>query len=449
VAGNPHLHAWRKQQRARRSHRSFGWLFLAWSIAVALVVLFRQSFLVFLDQAPDRHGEGVEAMLLRLGLLLVGWVAMDVYTAIIRSPDRAVLAILPVDSASVVRFEVSRVAMERWWAVPLFLALLIPVGIESSWWLWMLCVPMLMGNWLLALTASAMVHLLAVEVAEEPRWEGVLDLIRGRNPRAQAAFIYAPAIVLLGCGFVVSGTATVVRSVIAGDLLAGFWFAVPVALALVASLPLNGLAERNWFRATAVLAEIDGRYAQLRDAEEAKRVYLDGLVKWLPASWRPYALRDLRQGWRARRTAVTGAWLLGFAAAAAGWTADPSGPVRATLIAVVSAHLCGVVGVLMAANEPVPLRAWFPVSNQSRRARMVVACAWLQPIVWLPGLSVLFRAGLPSAMLIVVFGELSVLAASLLAIGCGRLHEKGLQAYGPLAALLAGVLAVAAVGSMG
>jgi hypothetical protein len=270
--------------------------------------------------------------------------------------------------------------------------------------------------------------------------------VRGHNPRAQAAFLYAPGLVLLGVGALLVPSAGAVpfaaeRPVAALSLL------LPVVPGVVGLWFLPDLARRAWLRASVVVSEIDARYRALADPEEARRVYLDWVVRWLPVEVGRWVLADLRHGWRARRTLVTGAWLLGVLAFAVGWTADPAGPTRVMVLIVLSTFLVAANGVLLAGDEPRFLRLWLPRGPAGVVARLGVLAGWTAPIALLGAASVALRASpeVGASVLMVGFG--ASLPAICLAVLCGRWREHGLALYVPAAAVLSVALAgVVAVG---
>lgn len=415
------------------------------AIATVLLVPFvRPVFLGFLDLPPDRWAEGMTQVTLRAGIGVVGWLAVDVYSAIVRGQDREILAVLPVDPGQVVRYEVLRVAVTRGWLLPAGAVLLAPVAAAGAPALWAVGVAVLLGAWLMGLAVSAAVHLLAIDVAESPRWAPLLDLIRGQNPRPQAAFLYAPGIVLTLCGLVVGWGATAGPTILAGDPVGLVPLVLPIPLAAAAWAQLDGLARSSWFRGSAVLAEIDARYAALADRREALRVYLDWTVRWLPPRVAVRALKDLRHGWRARRTPVTGAWLVGLGAFVAGWTAAPEGVGRAAIVSVFGVWLVSAVGVLLAGDEPEFLEAWLPPGGAAAAfARIWVLLLWVQPCIWLGASAVLLRRGVADAAVVVGVGMLAGGLAVGVALLCGRLRHRGLVVYAPVATVAAAAFAAA------
>ena len=446
---NPYVRIWRLRRANRAA--STGWIGLVQSVTgpivatVLVIPLFDQIFLSFLHRPVGLWGEGVAAVTLRAGIAVLSLLALDVFTAVVRGPDRAVLTLLPIDAVAVVRYEVVRVAVERWWLLPSVAALLAPVAFAGAPSLWALSLLAVVGAWSMGLCVSAAVHLLAIEAAESPSWADLLDLVRGKNPRQQAAFLYAPGVVLLLCGVLIGQGAYAIPTILAGETVNFVWLLLPFAVSSFAWLRISRLAPGSWFKGSAVLAEIDARYAALADQEEGLRVYLDWMVRYLPAPVALFALKDMRHGWRARRGLISGAWLVGVAGFAAGWTEGPVGVERAALVSIGGVWLCAAVGVLLERDEPDFLRVWLPPGGTPRWvARALVLALWVQPCVWLAGLSVGLRQGIGSAQTVLGFGIGCAILAIPTAIACSRLGQRGLAVYAPVAVVAAALVATTA-----
>lgn len=445
---NPHRNARRLIRAHRRAER--GAVANALQAVVPLVAgllvapLFRPVFLHFLD-GHDPGGEGLFGVLIRVSLVVISLLAIDTYGVLIRSPDRSTLAILPVEPGEVAVEELADVARARAWVILVAAILLAPIGLEVGIGVWLGSVGVVFGAFAAGLTVSAATHLLAVGAADNPRLAGLLDLLRGSNPREQAAFLWAPGLALAVASLPVALAIEGVRRFSQGEPLALVALVLPLAMAAFAFSRVPGLAQRGWFQASAVLADIDARYAMVEEAEEATAAYLDWMPRFLPDRVALYALKDLRQGWRARRSWISGAWGVGLLAAMASWSADAASPGRALAIGVLGIWLMGVVGVLMERDEPDFLRAWLPSGGSARSlARGVVLCAWLQPAVWLPVVVLSIRHGLGQALTGLLLGQCAVFGAALLAVLCMRLRDRGVLAYGPIAAVAGSALALVA-----
>lgn len=452
MAGNPYISAWKTRLANQRRVTSLGArvarLLVPLVGAALLVPLVRPVFLHFLDGPPAELAPGMQGVLVRVGLVLVSALSLDLYSALVRGGDRAVLDLLPVDPAQVATYQVRRVLVTRWWLPGLALLLLGPVAWEGQPLAWALGAVATLGSFALGLSTSAMVHLLAIGASRSERLAPLLDMVRGSNPRPQAAFIYAPGVVLAVDGGLVALSSKGVAMALQGSVLVGgLALAVPFVVAALAWLPVRGLARRSWFQASAVIADIDARYGALVDRDEGHRVYLDWSARFLPSTWAVYFLKDLRHGWRGRRTWITGAWLVGVGGVLAGWTSDPSSPWRAAAVGGAGALVCASLGVVLEQDEPELLRAWLPPGGLPRQgARLLVLVAWLQAAV-LPGpISVAIRHGLGAGASALVAGEVVVLGAAVLAWACGLIRERGLVVYAPTAAVTAGAVALWALG---
>jgi hypothetical protein len=408
--------------------------------AAILVPLVRRLFLGFLDGPAVDWAESVAQIVLRAQIVVVGWIALDVYGTVVRGTDRDVLALLPVDAAQVVRTSLLSVLVARWWLVPGAAIVLLPVATAGDPEVWVAATVAVGGAFVAGLLVSAPVFLLAVFVAEDPRFAGLLDLVRGHNPRAQAAFLYAPGLVLLGVGALLVPSSGAVpfaaeRPVAALTLLA------PIVPGLFAVGFVPHLSRRAWLRASVVVSEIDARYAALADPEEARRVYLDWIVRWLPAPVGRWVLADLRHGWRARRALVTGAWLLGLVAFAVGWTSDPDGPSRVRVVVVLATFLVAANGVLLARDEPRFLQVWLPRGPEAIFARWAVLAAWVAPVALLGAAACALRASLADSGAVLAVGIAAAAPAVGLSFVCGTWRDRGLALYAPAAAVCAVALA--------
>jgi hypothetical protein len=408
----------------------------------ALVPLVRRTFLAFLDLPPDLWERGVVEVVFRADLLALSVVVLGLYEQVVRGRDREVLQSLPVDPAAVMRLAAVRswLGLHRWVAGGA--VLLAPIAVSGRPDLWAAAVA---SAWVCAASSVPLGiagHLFAIHAAESPAVAPLLELVRGNNPRAQAAFLYAPGVMLLVGGVLLRASAEAVPLLAAGSA-AGAFVAAPLLAGGISALAIPWLARSAWFRGSVVISEIDARYAVIEDPGEARRVYLEWAVRFLPAPARVYALADLRHGWRARRTGLSAQWLGAAVAFAAGWTAAADGPLRAVAVAVASVAVVGGVGVAMDADEPALLRVVLPRHpGWSRVARAAALLGWSAPAPSAAVAAVWLRdgdAGLAAAVCTAAVGV--AVAASL---ACGRLRERGLRVYVPAvsvagAALLLGL----------
>ncbi len=447
IGGNPYRRAWKRRAHNRRGVE--GWATTIAGISLPLVAaallmpLLQPVFLPWLSSPQEAWAAGMSGVTLRVALLVLAVLSLDVYSALVRADDRAVLAVLPVDAGVVARVEVTRVAARRWWLLPFAGIVLAPVALAGAWSLYLGGLWVVFGAVAVGLWLSSWIHLQAIIAAESEGWAPLLDAIRGVNHRPQAAFLYAPGLILLVSGALVQLACVGLEAAHNG----GLWgWAGPLPMLVLAFFGWRGtpdLARSAWFRGSLVLAEIDARYAALQDPEEGRRVYLDWSVRFLPSTMGRWAMKDLRHGWRARRSWITGAWLVALGAFAAGWTAADWGPARAMDVSLAGAWLCASIGVWMELDEPDFLRVWLPQGGAGRHlARVWVLFLWVQPPAWFAATSVAMRRGLADGGLVLAVCLGSAFAAACLSWLCGRLGGRGLAAYAPLAAILAATTAL-------
>jgi hypothetical protein len=397
---------------------------------VVLSLLARPLLLGFLDGPLSEWPAGIQGILFRLGLVLVGAVSIRVYSSLIRGTERSVLASLPVDPAQVSRFQLRVVLVETISWIGVVGIILGPIALRGYWGLWLLCVCSLGGMWFMSVMVSGAVHLWVAGVADSPSWGNILDLIRGANPRAQAAFIYAPGVILMLLGFFAAGVSYGVPMLWSGKLLGIPWLVLPFLAGILALWRIPGPARRNWYQASAVIADIDARYGALQDQEEVLRVYMDWAVRFLPPSSQRWALKDLRHGWRARRGWISATWLIGLAGLVSGWTASGEGAERVLTVIGLGIAAVGFVAVVLARDEPAYLERWLGNGGGvASLSRMFVIVMWLQVAIWPGVFAVCIRSGLTDGIQVVVLGEILTVFYALTGVGCARAKGWGMVAY--------------------
>jgi hypothetical protein len=455
VFRDPYLRvAWRETNRKWRDAsaadmaQQLGFPLLA---VLVLLPLVRRTFLAFLDDPADTWDPRVVEVVFRANLLALSVVVLDLYEQVVRGRERAVLQILPVNPAAVARLAGVRafVGLHRWVAGGA--VLLFPIALGGRPGLWVASVLSAWACAWMAVPLGIAGHLLAIRVAE---WEAagpLLDLIRGGNPRAQAALLYGPGATLLVGGAALRLSAEGVPA-LAGGAVAGWLVVLPVAVGAAVAFSVAPLARLAWFRGSAVISEIDARYAALEDPTEALRVYLEWAVRFVPERARVYALADLRHGWRARRTLLSLQWVAAVLAFGLGWTTDPGGPFRAAAMASAAVALVGAVGVGMDVDEPGWLRLSLPRHpTWSRVGRAAALVGWALPAPVLAAVGVGLRRGAPDAALVLGTAAAAAVVAITASLLFGPLRERGMRGYVPLVTVaVAGLLAgFAAVGGAG
>lgn len=434
---NPYRRARSLTRQRRAEHegvaaRVLRALFMVGSLA-AVAMLVRATFLEFLDTGSDVVA--LRGLWLRGGLVVLSMVGFRVHSTVLRGRSREILALLPVEPRKVVAVDLLDVARTALGWVAAVGVLCAPVALELGVATWAKGMIVVAGAGALSITWSSIALLGAISVAEDPKWEDLLDALRGNNPRPQAAIIYA-----LGPMVFIGG---VVLDVAAGAAVGDVPLAV-VALPWVlgaASYPMIGpLADRVWFQATMVLEDIKARYAAVEDPEDAKRVYMDWTLRWLPAEVSRWAQLDLRHGWRTHRGTLAFMWVGALLAFGAGWSAAEGTPLRAGLVAGATGWWCGAVMLRMAAEVQPFLQQWLVVSPQVRvAARVWTVSMWSVAPVCAAGLAVLIQLGPSAAALAtavaVVICLLAAITAALFATRVGTI---------PYAAVGAVVVAVTA-----
>ncbi len=445
---NPYWWAYNLRRAHRQEHegslRTVLRSLIPLGVAAVLVPVVRPVSLGFLDDGPDALAAGLQGIVLRLGLLIVAVTALDVYAALIRSDERAILDLHPVDPEQVSRYLMVRTERERWWVPIASAVLLLPVAVEATFVGYALCVVALTAIFWMAFRASALMHLGAVSMAESDWAAPFLDLLRGSNPRAQAAFIYAPGAVLAATAGAVWLASLGVHIGTTGSNPGALFVIAPVAIGILAQRYVGGMSQRSWFRASPVLADIDARYSALEQEDDGLRVYLEFTLRWLPERLALYVEKDLRHGWRLRRTGVTLAWAVGVLSALAGWSGNESAPVTSMVVGVLGVFALAINGVLMESDQPAFLRDWLSVdAPAAMAARGIAVLGWLQAAVWLALPVVWLRHGFgPAATSTGIVFVCSIVAAVLVAL-CSRRPRWGLWIYLPVVAGIAGVVVTA------
>jgi len=358
--------------------------------------------------------------------------ALHTYTDLVRGPDRPVLDCHPVDAGALVKALALRTARQRVYLPFIAAVLLLPVGIEGNWVAWIGGNAVVFGGWCCALAVGYAIHLLAVWSAFSPSFSAVLDLLRGPNPRMQAALIYAPGAVLFVVGVALLLASAGVSGALQGWSV-GWWFLlIPPGLGVISWLCVPRLADRHYVAATALLSEVDGAWAAVDETDAAHRVYLD----WL-ATNRPELLRALRNGWRRLRMWPMLGWLAGFVALFAGWSDDPAAGGRVVVVA--GAAVLAITGIpcqLSSGDPPWLDRALGIAPSRVAVARGMVAWLYAQGVILPCVFALCVRQGFVA---VYVGGMLEVLAFVGACVGSAAAltqRGRGMWMYGPAALLL-------------
>lgn len=433
LLSNPYLESWSNRRGNRRKEGLLGPMlsFAMPILAVAVAAPFVSP--VFLGASEQGYNATVVSGLsMRLGWLACAAMSLHTYTALLRDKERKVLDPHPAQPTNLLTYLLIRTAYENLSLLLAGLVFMWPIATESME-SWLICSIVVTGGWTAGLFLGFPIHLGSVWAAESPRLSGLMEMLRGSNPRMHAALIYAPGLVLAVGGVSVWAASSAALSLIGGPGLHPAFILVPFAVSGLAVSIMPALAKKSHFRATLVLAEIDGWYAQLEQPDEERLVYMEWLAVRLPYSLKEISLRELRHGWRSLRSWINGGWLIGFVCAAAGWSDSPDAWIVAGTLAGGGMVVVGGIAIKLASNNPSWLESSLPLNLRVQSlVRFVVVWLWLQGVILLPVLAVWVRQDLVAAIHLAVWTELFALAIALVGVYSSRLLSRGWGLYVPV-----------------
>lgn len=410
--------------RARRA-RGFDpvpWLALIGG-AVAAGLLRTQvfDFAVGLPAHTSLAADAAASLSARIGLLLGAGLTLGTYDIVVRGPDRAVLDLHPLLPGPWYAARVTESARLR---LPWLLAALAALWPLADARAIALCSFVLAGSWFAGLGVGIGVNLAAPGIGLNPRFNSVLDAIRGVNPRLQAALLYAPGTALGIAGFGILGGAKGLATTLHGSfspLLLAPWILGGVGLVL------GRRNAESAARLPALLGEIDAAYAFADAPDEAHRVYLEWAVRFAPRRLQVHLLRELRHIWRGQRAWATGAFGLAILAGFAGWAGQ-------TWVAMGLVAVIGALGVRLTASDPAWVAASLGIpATRVQAARVLAVGAAAAPIALAAGVgAVLQRGGAGLIELAALLGTCALFAFA--GVKAGR-------AYGPIAIGMVGLAA--------
>lgn len=390
--------------------------FSSFVAACAAVPLLHDSVFAFANSVGPARSAGAVGAVARVALLLAGVLALRTYDLVVRGPDRGVVDVHPVLAEPYVRARLLRGVSESGTALLTAAVVLVPIWPDVRSILG--GAVLLVGAWAAGVALGVGVNLAAPGLCANPGFASALDLVRGQNPRSQAALVWAPAITLAVAGLSVVAAAGGLDVALRGEAWGYLALAVPFAAAGL-GVRLAFVGADTLARIPAVLGEVDAAYAAVEEAEEGHRVYMEWIVPRLPAPLQPEVLRVLRHGWRSERAWLSATFLAAVLAAAAGWTPGADGPSRVTLVAGLVAVGIGLLGPRLRARDP----AWLALTLPSRfgRTSVVIAIfAWVQPVLVAGCVVLLVRhgfAGLRTFALLEAWVVLVAVLASRLPVG--------------------------------
>ncbi len=179
---------------------------LAPIIAACIALPFlRDNLLSFAALSGAARSAGAVGAMVRVALLLAAVLALRAYDLVVRGPDRGVVDLHPVRAAPYVRARLWRALREGAPASAAAAVVLVPVWPDLP----AFCggIALLLGAWAAGVGVGVGVNLAAPALGADPRFADALDVVRGQNPRTQAALVWAPAVTLAGVGLSLVGAA--------------------------------------------------------------------------------------------------------------------------------------------------------------------------------------------------------------------------------------------------
>ena len=417
MALNPYRVADIRGTRVRSQSRvGDWWAFSSFLAACAAVPLLNDSVFAFATSTGPARSAGAVGAVARVALVLAGVLALRAYDLVVRGPDRGVVDVHPVLAGPYVRARLIRTLGESGTALLTAAVVLVPVWPDVRALLG--GGVLLLGAWAAGVALGVGVNLAAPGLGANPAFASALDVVRGQNPRSQAALVWAPAVTLAVVGLSIVAAAGGLDVALRGEGWGYLALGVPFAAAGL-GVRLAFVGADTLARIPAVLGEVDAAYAAVEEAEEGRRVYLEWIVPRLPVSIQAEVLRVLRHGWRSERAWLSATFLVAVLAAAAGWTPGPDGPSRVLMVGGLAAVGIGLLGPRLRSKDP----AWLALTLPSRFPRVaagVAIFAWIQPVA-VSGCAVLLvrhgSSALPTFALLEAWAVLVAVLAARLPVG--------------------------------
>lgn len=429
---NPYILADTRQRTARRrrggvTHRLEPLLPL---VAGAVAVWFADDLYdTILGPGPELRAGGFETLVSRIGLLIAAALSLSTYDVVIRPSDRAVLDVHPLLPSPWLHAALRRVASTR-----LPWLLLGWIALTPLWphaWAFLAGGAAVTFAWAAGIGVGLGVNLAAPALGTDPRFAGILNAIRGANPRLQAALLYAPGVALAVSGGAALAGAWGAARLVAGDPAGALGLTAPLAVSIV-----GWVAARANAPAAAgvgvVLGEIEAAWATVEEAQESRLVYLEWAVRFAPGAMRVAMLKELRHLWRGQRVWVTASWVLALLTGITGWTSASSGAGRLLSAGAAALALVGLVGVRLGAKDPPWLDTVLEIPRR-RTSRAIVVLLALQPIILTGATTLAIRQGLTALPVVVRLEAVGLTLAIAGAILGHALRSRGTLVYGPLA----------------
>lgn len=409
-------------------------------LALLALPLAKPILFWFLDRSPEILEQALAGLLLRLGLLVCGACALLGHGLVVRSADRAILDPHPMDPQAWLVVLRRRLLRE---SAPLMLALglsLLPLALQGHRTAFALALFIVVESWLCGVGLGLATPFVGIWAARSESLQGILNAVRGGQPRMQAGMIYAPGLALGLCGLSLLGALQGMGALSGGDFSPwAILLPAPMLLGLIALLTVPRLAAAWWYAATQVTAEVDAEWAQLAEKDlpaTREPVYLEWLARFLPDALRIHFLRTLRQAWRSQRGWIVGAWALGGLGALAGWSSDPGAGFQVLLLGTAALGLLSSLAIRMEIEDPPSLKESIGLPHApSLLGRLLALFAILQAIVIPSALALIIRQGVPGLTRLAAL-ELCALLLSAVATLSSPLRARALWLHVPFALCL-------------
>ena len=280
--------------------------------------------------------------------------------------------------------------------------------------------------WISSVFVGYAVSLGAIFCAKSPSMQPYLDLIRGNNPRVQAAFLYVPGVSLFCIGFSISFSSTALVYLVQtrGGVLMWIFFVSPLVLGLISSILSKNWMKTYYAEGSIVRNDIDAHWNILdRENQEGEDriAYLEFLSKNSPE-----LKRNLRQGWREFRIWAMGTWLLGMFLAFYCYQGEREFALQLALLA--SIFIAGLPTQLQQ-GDPLWLETQLPLPQKNIHwSRSLVAIFYAQGAI-IPLLCVILI--LQTSVLPILLIEIATCLSAVVAANLPR-YKRGFLIYSPI-----------------
>lgn len=254
-------------------------------------------------------------ILFRYAILVSAVTSFVCYQDLIRDPIRRILDPHPIDGgtdflSAYMSHTISKTLPTLIAVIALFWPILLYKSQCSHLWFGMSFFLALV--WISSVFVGYSVCLGAIKITRDEQFWPFLDVIRGSNPREQAAFLYVPGVSLLFMGVTISFACNALSYALQhkGGLVMWLWILLPALLGGFSFILSQKWMKESYAYGSIVRNDIDAQWNiidQYGQEAEEHTVYLEMLA----STNRPELKRNLRQGWREFRIWIIGSWVIG------------------------------------------------------------------------------------------------------------------------------------------